>query len=278
MLIQLQPQHIEVNLESIKSFLYKHNLVNLKKLSEVSKQLKKINKSIIDTAKNNQSYFSEHFKNQRELIENLIGRCNQLKIRINIVNFAESAESLSNTSPHRSRDEVAIEANNLRLRIVAFLKNYRPSQIDSKFIRFARVCINKAEKGEAVIVERSGGKIKLIVSLQDFFKNKEVTKESYEIAELLYELSMEVHYNNISNFKKLIENFSKDTINEIKHHVKICGGDIDKVNTAANRTLIMQGILGYAHLLVDYYMDKTPYPTVPEIEEICSDVNFINRH
>ena len=64
---------------------------------------------------------------------------------------------------------------------------------------------------------------------------------------------------------------------EIRYHVSNCKGSLETLEDPALRLKTIQGILGYAHDLADYYMDTTPYPTLLEIHGIFQDLDFVEQ-
>lgn len=265
--MQIKIPTLDQDLDSIKSFLDRHVNPNPKKLKNFSKQLKKIDRSLEATLSENDSSFAHiSVERQRELVKRLAGRCHQLEIRRNVIDMAENAEELANSSPERSHDEVASEANALRGRIEAFLKDHRPSQTNAKFIRFAKACLAKAEKGEPVIVKKR-------VSLESY-QRPEVTPESYELAEQLYELAGLLYQGEIEEFLTKFASFSSE---DLKFHIQNCGADLANLEKRSSQLHAIQGILGYAHLLTDYYTDTTPYPTLIEIHNTFEDLDFVKH-
>lgn len=261
------PKH-QQEIDSIKSFLERNVNPDPKKLKHFSKQLKKIDKSLATSLCDND--FTQHqVEKQQEIVKRLAGRCHQLELRRDVIDMAENAEELANTSAGRSHDEVAREANALRTRIEAFLKEHRPSQTNAKFLRFAKACLAKAERGEPVIVKKR-------ISLNNYQK-VEVTPESYELAEQLYEIAALLYQGEVEEFNERFANLSDGAKNELKFHITICGGNLEKTKKRSDRLLIVQGLLGYAYFITDYYTDESPYPTMTDIHKTFQDLAQLEK-
>ena len=74
------------------------------------------------------------------------------------------------------------------------------------------------------------------------------------------------------------EDFTLEMQKEIRFHVSKCKGILEKLSTKKDRMHSIQGILGLAHELTDYYLNNTPYPSAEEVHltfEDLADVNHI---
>lgn len=261
------------DLEDIEHSLERLILPDPKKLKNFSKQLKSIEKSLDTSSKKEAAQLGKMIKKQKSLVEKLSSRCDQLEERRNILCFAEAAEELANSSPDRSSEDVALQAQSLRIEIEKFLQNHRPSQNNAKFLRFAHLCLNKAMKKETVIKKRGQNLISL-----SHFQKVVVTPESFEFAEFLYELSSLLYQERIEDFQNKFElEISDQHKKELLFHITNCGGDLSSLAKRSSQLFVIQGILGYAHLLTDYFMDTTPYPTLVEIHTTFQDVDFVTH-
>ncbi len=268
------PGH-EEELESIEAFLERHTFPDMGDLKKFLCRLEKIDHSIDTSLDSDQFDISAYLERQKELVKKLVGRCHQLEIRKNVINLAEDAEKLANTSPSRTSKEIAKEADLLRDRIDLFVKDHRPSRTNAKFIRFARACIEKAERHEPVMVKSKNGRSKKTISL-DNFRLKEATPERLELAEALYELGRLFYQEKEEEFLSMFTNsFSPSEQKDILFHVSNSKGDIKNISDQTVRLRTIQGILGLAHTSADYYMGKTPYPSLIEIHNIYQDLDFI---
>ena len=237
MLIQF-PEQDDV-LESVESFLERHSFPRFGDLKNCLGRLATVDPS-------------------RALAQKLIGRCHHLEERRSVIDLAENAEALANSSPNRNPHDIAKEAHILRDRIDRFVKHHRPSRNNAKFLRFAKRCIAKAEKQERVVAKKSG------VALNAF--QYEASAESLALAESLYELAALVYQEKPFS----IDGFDQK---ELAFHISVCKGDL---NNPKKRIESVQGILGYAHLLADYYMDHSPYPSKKEVRSIFQDLGELD--
>jgi len=270
------PERHDKELEDIDSSLRRLILPDPKKLKKFAKQLKSIEKSLKSDDEEYHSSLNQLLKDQKTLIQKISGRCEQLEQRRIIINFAETAEALANSSPNTDPNDIISQAQTLKENIELFLKGHRPSQNNAKFIRFALACIDKALRQETV-VHNAGKKNDNLISLSHYGKAK-VTPESFVLAEFLYELSAILYSEKIEEFqKKFNSELSEGHKKELNFHIKTCKGDINKLKSRSEQIFIIQGLLGYAHILTDYFMDDTPYPTIVEIHNIFQDVDFVNH-
>lgn len=270
------PGH-EEELESIEAFLERHTFPEIGELKNFLNRLKKIDRSIDSALQSSEFVLSNYLEKQKNLVKKLAGRCHQLEVRKSVIRIAEDAEKLANTSPSRSHDDIAREAHLLRDRIDRFVEHHRPSRTNAKFIRFARACINKAEKHEPLIVPSKKGKSKKSVSL-DNFRMKEASEDSLGLAELLYDLARVLYQEKFDEFEEaFLNNFSKDQQKEIQFHASKCSGSLTQLKNQTIRLKTVQGILGYAHELADYYLGDTPYPSLIEIHNIFQDLDFVDH-
>ncbi len=276
-IMSMQLTNHQGDLENIKALLKRRFLPEHRELKEFSLQLEKIDLSLSKALKNPHASCKKNLEKQKELVNTLTGRCHQLEIRRNVVMLAEDAEHLANTSPDRPQEEIASSANLLRTRIEDFLLLHRPSKTNTKFIRFARACLVKAEKKEPVLVRGSDGRMRKVISIESF-KSKHVTLEMFDLAENLYSLAKELYAENFDIFSQTLEqSFSDETKKEIRFHISVAKGDLKNLQNKETRLRTIQGILGYAHDLTDYYMDDSPYPGFTEIHSLFRDLDLINH-
>ncbi len=270
------PGH-EEELESIEVFLERHTFPDLDKIKNFLNRLTTIDKSLDIAIQSDEIGVTALLEDQKELIKRLTGRCHQLEIRRDVIDFAEAAEKLANSSPERSTEDITLAASLLRDKIDQFVKMHRPSRTNAKFIRFARACIDKAEKHEPVVIVTKQGKSKIVVSL-DSFREKETSQEKLDLAETLYDLARMLYQERFDDFEEtLLNGFSLSQQKEIYFHVVSCNSNLSDLKNQTYRLKAVQGILGYAHDLADYYMGDTPYPSIVEIHNIFQDLDFITH-
>ncbi len=265
------------DLEAIKALLKKRFLPEREILEQFSAQLEKIDKSISKAIDGSDVSCKKILEKQLELVHDLEGRCHHLGVRHDVIMIAEDAEALANSSPDYPQNRLLQEISLLRDRIDSFLQTHRPSKTNSKFLRFAKACLAKAEKREPVLIRGKDGRLKKVISI-DSFKSKEVTLEMFDLAESLYSLAQFLYYEQVEEFHTLMkESFPEETTKEIRFHLSMTGGALDRIESKEQRLRIVQGILGYAHELTDYYMDESPYPSIVEIHRIFKDLDFLNH-
>lgn len=270
------PSH-EKELESIESFLERHTFPDICDLKKFIYILEKIDTSLDNSLLSDQFDLSSYLEKQKKLVKKLVGRCHQLEIRKDVINLAEDAEKLANTSPGRSSQEVSKDAHVLRDKIDLFTKKHRPSRSNAKFIRFARACVEKAERHEPVVVKSKKGRSKKTLNLDDF-RLKEATPERLDLAESLYELARLLYKEQYDEFLEMFSSsFSPSEQKDVLFHVSNSKGDIKNLSELGTRLRTIQGILGFAHTSADYYMGKTPYPSIIEIHSIFEDLDFISH-
>ena len=143
-------------------------------------------------------------------------------------------------------------------------------------MRFANACIDKAEKHEPVLIKTPEGKIKKVLHIEHFQRN-EASVESFSLAEVLYELAGYLYHEDMELYKKTFNHFSDQEKQEIKYHVGACNGSLSKLDSLEDRLMVVQGILGYAHTLTDYYMDSSPYPSIVEVHKTFEELDFITH-
>lgn len=258
---------------SIGQFLDSHAIPERSDLKRFSKHLSQMSESLTEMISTSPD-LTENLSKQQELIQELTRRCYQLEIRRCIIELAECAEKLANESPNKDAKEIAFEAQELRSRIDALLKEERPSRNNAKFIRFAQACIQKAENHEPVISNK--GKSKNILKLS-LFENRETSMDSFDLAEALYSLASFLYYEDLEAFSQsLARDFSDASLMEMRFHVGECHGNLSLIDTHEDRMRAIQGILGYAHKVSDYYMDSSPYPSLIEIHKTFEDLDLVN--
>lgn len=203
-----------------------------------------------------------------ELQKEICGRSYDLKERYHVLSITNQASTLASTSKNRTQEEVASEANELRIHIDAFLKTHRPSRKEITYLRFARECIDHAEQGRLY----PSKKITPLFSLKD----DEISQESYELAEAVYELAEMLYKQDFHSFQSYFKNnFSFAVQEELLYHVEVCQGNFYEADNPRQRMKVVQGILGFAHSLTDYYSGNTPYPRFEEIHETFRDLAFV---
>lgn len=257
---------------AIGQFLDSHTIPERADLKRLSIELFNLNESITKMMSASPN-LRENLSKQQELVEELKERCRQLEVRRSIIDLAESAEKLANESPGKGSEEIATEAKTLRSKIDSLLQNQRPSHNNAKFIRFAHACIDKAEKHEPVISNKT--KSKTILKMASL-ENRDASIDSFDLAESLYSLAGLLYREDLDNFKKsLSRDFSDSSLKEIRFHIGECQGNISKIEKHEDRIRVIQGILGYAHKVSDYYMNSSPYPSLIEIHRIFDDLELV---
>ena len=232
-------------------------------LQKFTFQLRKI-KSSLDKDDHHTPY--EIIMKKRKLVEKLSARCEKLRQRNIVISYAERAEEIANMSPFLTDDEIDEKAIELADCIHRFVQTTRPSKNNMKFLRFALKLLERAKLHQPVIIHSPSHekKVKLQQSNPD-----EVSLEEFALAESLYELSEILYDGNIEKFTSTLEkNFSEGTKKELIFHIKNCGGDLKSLLSKKERKVAIQGILGFAHSITDYYINSSPYPEIQEIDTL----------
>lgn len=141
-----------------------------------------------------------------------------------------------------------------------------------KFLRFAHKILEKAKNHQKVL---SFQQQKTTTINIENLSQKEITLEDFSLAEGLYELASLLYEKKIKAFiqyKKI--NFSQESQKEIFFHMDYCNFDLQNIETTKDLYPAIQGILGYAHTLTDYYTGNSPYPTIDEINDLFASNNF----
>ncbi len=229
-------------------------------------QLRTIDTKLSSIGKNS---FHHVITKKKELVEKLSLRCAHLKERNQVIEFAEKAEELSNESPFLTDEEVHERAEDLRASIDGYVESSRPSKNNMKFLRFARKLLVKAEKHEPVMV-KSPSKEKTIQLREN--APGEISLEAFALAESLYELAAALFVGNIQSFEAMLEkNFSLTEKKELIFHLSNCQSNLSTFQTEMQRLKVIQGILGFAHTVTDYYSTETPYPSLDEVKTLFSE-------
>lgn len=228
-------------------------------------QLRKVDTSL---SNNSDASMQDVVEKKKKLVESLSGKCDRLKERNTVISFAEEAEHIANSSPILSSSEIIMMSENLRSRIDNFIMNFQPSKNNMKFLRFAKKLLAKAEKREPVLTPIISSET-MITFRED--SPSEISLDDFALAENLYEAAAILFEGKTKAFEDVIEkNFSRASQKEMAFHVSNCGGKITNLSTPAVRSLVIRGILGYAHTVTDYFINETPYPSNTEIESIFS--------
>jgi hypothetical protein len=232
-------------------------------------QLRKIDNSL--SSKNSKSLYQTIAK-KKELVEKLSIRCASLKERNQVIDFAEKAEELANQSPFLTDEEIRARAEDLRASIDGYVESFRPSTNNMKFLRFARKLLLKAEKHEPVII--SSPSKERTIQLRENTPG-EISIEAFTLAESLYELAGELFKGNIEIFQAMLEkNFSPSEKKELHFHLGNCKSNLSTFQTENERLKMIQGMIGFANIVTDYYSSDTPYPTIEEVKATFSDPIF----
>ncbi len=136
--------------------------------------------------------------------------------------------------------------------IEAFVSDHRPSREDAEKIQLARGCI-----------------------VSDM---SEPSRDCLEVAEHLYELARLLYQEKFEEFHKmLVTEFSLLDQKNIETHVAICEGNLNFISSLTIRIKAVQGILGYSHILANYYLGPTPYPSMIEVHNIFQELDLIEQ-
>lgn len=219
-------------------------------------------------AQNDNTSLHDVITKKRELVESLAGKCQNLKERNSVISFAEEAEHIANSSPILADTEIANLTENLNSRIDAFIEDFMPTKNNMKFLRFAKKLLQKAKKHEPVLIPINHNDT-MITFRED--SPQETSLDDFALAESLYEIASLLYTEQRETFQDtLTKNFSFATQKEISFHVHNCGGKISNIETESDRLKVIQGILGYAHTITDYFAGETPYPSIKEIHKTFS--------
>ena len=224
-------------------------------------QLRKIDQAL---SENTQESLLEVLSKKKELVESLTGRCLALKERNSVISFAEEAEHIANSSPILADAEIESLSDSLLSRIDAFIEDHKPTKNNMKFLRFAKKLLQKAKRHEKVLTP-SKNKGKTITLHQN--SPQEISLDDFALAEGLYEIAALLFQGDIEDFKEtLSKNFSFTSQKELSFHIHNCEGSLSNLHTKEERERVIQGILGYAHTITDYFAGETPYPSKEEIK------------
>lgn len=259
------------DLETIEHFLNRRFMPSNEKLNLFLKQLKVIDSSLTHEIPSHCSAIWE-LEKRRRLAQSLSGRCHDLQVRREVIEFAEEAEKLANSSKTREPKEIAREADKLSEKLDKFVANHKASQNNTKFIRFARLLLDKARRQETVLSDKPKSK-KNVITLEE--PRHLTTTEEYTLAESLYELTGKLYAKKVDKFKVLFFAFPIETQREMLFHISECEGSIEQIGKRKNDLKIIQGLLGFAHTITDYYASVTPYPSFQEIHQIFEDLKEI---
>lgn len=228
-------------------------------------QLRKIDDSLQKKSNEN---FLNIIEKKKKLVESLSNKCENLKQRNLVISFAEEAEGIANSSPLLTDEEVKNLADNLNARIDSYVANARPSKNNMKFLRFAKKLLQKAIKHEPVLIKAQ--KEENIIKLRQSSPS-EISLEDFALAESLYELAASLYENQANVFTEILEkNFSQNTKKEMIFHIKNCQGSLSLLKSKKDKQKVMQGIIGYAHTVTDYFASDTPYPSIDELDNLFS--------
>lgn len=224
----------------------------------------------LSKVKDNSLYHA--IEKKKKMLVTLSERCEKLKQREQVISIAEEAELLANSSPFLSDEEVHEKAEGLRARIDSFIEFARPSKNNMKFLRFAKRLLLKAEKHEPVILKEE--KQTNTITLSEGSKG-EVSLDDFALAENLYELGALLYNEKIDEFNQRMKNtLSSASQKELFFHVHNCNGNLNDLSDESNRLKAIQGLLGFAHTVTDYYASETPYPSQKDFPELFSFEDF----
>lgn len=267
--MQIKFTPYDYDLESIESFLKNYSLPKREKIRKFLRQLELIDRSLSEE----QPFNRDFVEAQRSKVKSLKGRCHHMEMQQSIIELAEEAEEVANASATTPGDILSKKIKKLRKRLDKIANNYRPTKTNAKFIQFARACLLKAEKHEPVLLKTKGGGTRKIISLERNLK--ETTLEDLDLAERLYEIARALYKNNDEEFLTSLRACSFEEMQEIIYHVSLMEGDLKKWKTKGDRLKIIQGLIGFAHILADYYLGESPYPSKQEIKALFTDLDFI---
>ena len=251
----------EEDLDIIQSSLDCRIFVPKDTLQKFLFQLRKIDTSL---SENKGSNLQEVLTKKRELLESLTGRCIRLKERNSVISFAEEAEHIANSSPLLTDQEIKELSQNLLTRIDTFIANHKPTKNNMKFLRFAKKLLQKAKKHEPVLSPKQN-KGNTVTFHED--SPQEISLDDFALAEGLYEIAAILFAGNTKEFQHtLTKNFSFAAQKELSFHIHNCKGNLSFLETKEAQERVIQGILGYAHTITDYFAGETPYPSTEEIK------------
>ncbi|MCH9621060.1 MAG: hypothetical protein S4CHLAM20_04740 [Chlamydiia bacterium] len=221
----------------------------------------------LSTINDNSLYHA--IEKKKKLLKSLAAKCEKLKQREQVISMAEEAELIANSSPFLSDKEIKEKTSLLKNRIDNFIENARPSNNNMKFLRFAKRLLSKAEKHEPVILKNE--KKDSTIALREASPG-EITLDDFALAETLYELANNLYEEKIDHYKEMLQNtLSSANQKELSFHVSNCGGKLSTLDTKEDQLKVIQGILGFAHTITDYYASETPYPSTEELTTLFSD-------
>ncbi|OGN62036.1 MAG: hypothetical protein A3F09_02550 [Chlamydiae bacterium RIFCSPHIGHO2_12_FULL_49_11] len=204
-----------------------------------------------------------------DLVKKLAQRISNLIYRHTVLEFAETAEHLAAHGNELPQHELHLHISRLRRRIREFLKEHRPSQNNARFLRFASICLNRAEKGLPLIEPVLSRKICRFTTTAPT-----PLQEDYENAEALFELGFFLYTKKWAEFRLAFELLSQEMQREALWHIKECSGslEISPLRKKAGRLKAVQGLLGLAHKLTHYYFEESIYPSIGDIDSMYKEV------
>lgn len=268
----MQISSIEQVLTEVKNFIYNNILPSHEEIDQELVKLEELENLFKNPPKDLMT--SSFLEKQKDLSLKLAKQCADLHTRKKVITFAEQGESFVHKTSHLSDEDLWQKAYKLEESIESFVSTERLSIEDAKFIRFANICIHKAKNREPLVHPLNAQNVQKITQLC-FLSQKEPTQNSYLLGEELYASAHSLYKDDYEAFYKSINDLSPDVYNEIIFHIEKCEGSIENISTEENKLSCIQGILGYAHHITDYYLSHEPYPTFVEIHKIFQDLELI---
>lgn len=263
---------IEDILTEVKKFIYTRILPSHEEIDRELAKLSKLEKLFNDPPPD--LLTSSFLKKQKGLSQKLAKQCADLHTRKKVITFAETGEHLVHQAPNLSEALLRQKIQNLENSMRDFCSKERLSVEDAKFIRFANICIQKAKNREPLVHPLNEQNVQKITQVS-FLSKKEPTQNAYLLGEELYVCARFLYKDDIESFHKTLNDFPLDIQKEVTFHVQICEGSLQNIESEEEKLSCIQGILGYAHQLTDYFMSHEPYPTFVEIHEIFQDLELI---
>jgi len=205
---------------------------------------------------------------KQKWVEEISVRYDRLKERWIVIEFVQKAHNLLDPHLFLSPKEVQKQAQDLQAAIDGYVESFRPSKSHMKYLRYAKRLILEALNDEAFFIQSPSKEE--IATFRERVPN-EISLETFAFAENLYELASYLFQKNILAFESMLAtHFSENEIKELIFHITLCESSLSKISKEGERLKIIQGILGFAHSVTDYYVNETPYPNIEEIKVLFS--------
>ncbi|MBM3202010.1 MAG: hypothetical protein FJZ56_06345 [Chlamydiae bacterium] len=284
--------HFQVSVEMIRETLSQNSYLDPLRLQRILEELNLLDKSISSAIKDPKTHDASGLKKLQNEVYLLLGNIENKQLHADLYSLTNCAIDLWLKRPSKE-EERATKIKELKSRMQYLTDNNRFTKEDQKCVTLFHKCVLEVEKGVKPSLEHVSESIPIIHKPKKGAKTQiisinEIKKKQIEdpmsLAEILYPMAEKIYRGDYNAFFSSYDNLTIDIQKHLEKHIAICGGNLSKVDRnydyprdKKNEVFVVQGILGYANLIMENMEEGSLYPSFLAIHQMMLELGELTE-